>query len=44
MASPLAKGLFQRTIGESGGLFEPVALAPKFLLANAERKKPTSRS
>ena len=37
MASPLAKGLFQRAIGESGGLFEPVALAPKFLLANAER-------
>jgi para-nitrobenzyl esterase len=29
--------LFQRAIGESGGLFEPVALAPKFLLANAER-------
>jgi para-nitrobenzyl esterase len=37
MASPLAKGLFQRGIGESGGLFEPVQLAPKFLLANAER-------
>ncbi len=37
MASPLAKGLFQRAIGESGGLFEPVQLAPKFLLANAER-------
>ena len=37
MASPLARGLFQRAIGESGGLFEPVALAPKFLLANAER-------
>jgi para-nitrobenzyl esterase len=37
MASPLAKGLFQRAIGESGGLFEPVALAPKFLLTNAER-------
>ena len=37
MASPLTKGLFQRAIGESGGLFEPVALAPKFLLANAER-------
>jgi para-nitrobenzyl esterase len=36
MASPLAKGLFQRAIGESGGLFEPVQLAPKFLLANAE--------
>jgi para-nitrobenzyl esterase len=37
MASPLAKGLFQRAIGESGGLFEPIQLAPKFLLANAER-------
>ena len=24
MASPLAKGLFQRTIGESGGLFSPM--------------------
>ncbi|MGA8443078.1 MAG: carboxylesterase family protein [Candidatus Sulfotelmatobacter sp.] len=36
MASPVAKGLFQRAIGESGGLFEPVQLAPKFLLANAE--------
>lgn len=37
MSSPLAKGLFQRAIGESGGLFEPVQLAPKYLLANAER-------
>jgi para-nitrobenzyl esterase len=37
MASPPAKGLFQRAIGESGGLFEPLQLAPKFLLANAER-------
>jgi para-nitrobenzyl esterase len=37
MVSPLAKGLFQRAIGESGGLFEPLQLAPKFLLANAER-------
>ena len=37
MTSPLAKGLFQRTIGESGGLFEPLQLGPKFLLANAER-------
>ena len=37
MASPLAKGLFQRAIGESGGLFEPVQLGPQFLLANAER-------
>src|SRR5580700_6147160 len=37
MSSPLAKGLFQRAIGESGGLFEPLQLGPKFLLANAER-------
>src|SRR5271155_5473452 len=37
MASPLAKGLFQRAIGESGGLFEPIQLQPKYLLANAER-------
>jgi para-nitrobenzyl esterase len=37
MASPQAKGLFQRAIGESGGLFEPLQLAPKYLLANAER-------
>lgn len=36
MASPRAKGLFQRAIGESGGLFEPVRLAPSYLLANAE--------
>jgi para-nitrobenzyl esterase len=37
MASPLAKGLFERAIGESGGLFEPLQLGPKYLLANAER-------
>ncbi|MGA3156744.1 MAG: carboxylesterase family protein [Steroidobacteraceae bacterium] len=37
MASPRAKGLFQRAIGESGGLFEPLGLAPNYLLANAER-------
>jgi para-nitrobenzyl esterase len=36
MVSPLAKGLFQRAIGESGGLFEPLQLAPKYVLANAE--------
>jgi para-nitrobenzyl esterase len=36
MASPLAKGLFQRAIGESGGLFEPLQFAPKYLLVNAE--------
>ena len=37
LAAPLAKGLFQRAIGESGGLFEPLQLAPSYLLANAER-------
>jgi len=37
MASPLAKGLFQRAIGESGALFEPLQLAPSYLLINAER-------
>jgi para-nitrobenzyl esterase len=37
MASPLAKDLFQRAIGESGGLFEPLQLAPKYLLTNAEK-------
>jgi len=38
MASPRAKGLFQRAIGESGGLFEPLQLAPHYLLGNAERE------
>jgi para-nitrobenzyl esterase len=37
MASPLAKGLFHRAIGQSGGFFEPLQLAPQYLLANAER-------
>src|SRR5271156_6791489 len=37
MASPRAAGQFQRAIGESGGLFEPLQLAPNYLLANAER-------
>jgi para-nitrobenzyl esterase len=36
MASPRAKGLFQRAIGESGGLFEPLQLAPSYSLAGAE--------
>ena len=36
MASPRAQGLFQRAIGQSGGLFEPLALAPRYLLKNAE--------
>ena len=37
MASPLAAGLFQRAIAESGGMFEPIALAPGYQLAKAER-------
>jgi para-nitrobenzyl esterase len=36
MASPLAKGLFARAIGESGGIFEPLQLAPGYRIANAE--------
>lgn len=35
-ASPLAKGLFQKAIGESGGLFEPMELIPQYRLAGAE--------
>ncbi|HTS15959.1 MAG TPA: carboxylesterase family protein [Verrucomicrobiae bacterium] len=38
MASPLAKGLFQRAIAESGGMFEPLQLAPNYLLPNAEKE------
>lgn len=34
--SPLAKGLFRRAIGQSGGLFEPLELAPEFSLKGAE--------
>ncbi|MEQ1864603.1 MAG: carboxylesterase family protein [Micropepsaceae bacterium] len=30
VASPLAKGLFRRAIGESGGIFEPVEIDPLF--------------
>lgn len=30
IASPLAKGLFQRAIGQSGGIFEPVEFDPRF--------------
>lgn len=37
MASPRAAGLFHRAIGQSGGLFEPVEIAPSYLLKNAER-------
>jgi para-nitrobenzyl esterase len=36
MASPLAKGLFQHAIGESGGVFEPLGLAPQYRLAHAQ--------
>lgn len=36
IASPLAKGLFNRAIGQSGGLFEPLDAAPEFKLAGAE--------
>jgi para-nitrobenzyl esterase len=38
MASPAAKGLFQRAIAESGGMFEPIRLAPGYQMANAERE------
>lgn len=38
MASPLAKGLFQRAIAQSGGMFEPLQLAPNYLLPNAEKE------
>jgi para-nitrobenzyl esterase len=37
MASPQARGLFHRAIGQSGGFFEPVELAPHYRLARAER-------
>ncbi len=37
MASPLARGLFQRAIAESGGVFEPIKLAPGYQLAAAEK-------
>ena len=36
-ASPLAKGLFRYTIGESGGLFEPMNLSPDLTEAGAEK-------
>lgn len=38
MASPLAKGLFHRVIGQSGGFFEPLQLAPHYELALAEKQ------
>lgn len=37
MASPVARGLFQRAIAQSGGGFEPIALAPDYRLAHAEQ-------
>jgi len=37
LASPLAKGLFSGAVGESGGVFEPLQLAPSWLLNNAEK-------
>ena len=37
MASPKGAGLFQRAIGQSGGVFEPLQLAPGYMLANAEK-------
>jgi para-nitrobenzyl esterase len=37
VASPLAKGLFCGVIAESGGVFEPMQLAPSYQLTNAER-------
>jgi para-nitrobenzyl esterase len=38
MASPLARGLFQGAIAQSGGFFEPLGIAPRFLLPNAEKE------
>ncbi|HEX5110371.1 MAG TPA: carboxylesterase/lipase family protein [Vicinamibacterales bacterium] len=37
MASPLAKGLFQRAIAQSGGLFEPMQILPELSLPGAEK-------
>src|SRR6185312_9007185 len=37
-ASPLTEGLFQRAIGESGGLFEPLELLPELALPGAEQQ------
>lgn len=37
MASPAAQGLFHGAIGESGGIFEPLQLAPSYRLAAAEK-------
>jgi para-nitrobenzyl esterase len=43
MASPLAKGLFQRAIGESGGLFEPLQLAPSTCLPTRNMTEKSTR-
>jgi para-nitrobenzyl esterase len=37
LAAPEAKGLFHRAIAQSGGVFEPLDLAPGYHLANAQR-------
>jgi len=37
IASPLARGLFHRAIGQSGGLFEPMELASDLNLQGAEQ-------
>jgi para-nitrobenzyl esterase len=37
MASPLAQGLFHGAIGQSGGLFEPLQLAPHWGLEQSEQ-------
>jgi para-nitrobenzyl esterase len=37
IASPMAHGLFRRAIGQSGGLFEPLDVAPEFKLEGAEQ-------
>jgi para-nitrobenzyl esterase len=37
IASPVAKGLFQRAIAQSGGLFEPMQLLPELALPGAEQ-------
>lgn len=38
ISSPKAKGLFQRAIAQSGGIFEPIALAPHYLAPTAEKE------
>lgn len=38
MSSPLAKGLFHQVIAQSGGIFEPIEIAPRAYLKNAEHE------